>query len=404
MHTTKSSLHRLKPGFGRDKRPKTGNAAEKIVKKASGLDISRPKLEAETNSVSAPPAIRRDSLEEDMVELPALPSTFSPESRHILDEAAIENARPGTAITADEPVSTKTFELPADELWTSSDKPLPSPASLPFMERSHEPFGDAITSRKRSNSTASGKPRQKRASWFQVGKRKAAETDLPPPLPPPKDPPPKASAIQLLTAEYSNKVKGTSDRPVLLRNTSSTSSVARASIAKTSLDGESLLEAFPLVPDDVTPTPVTTEVNLVNSEDGRDSPIIPLPPRSPLRDISRRSSAADTKKPRNLAPMQTIDGVLSTTNGGEVVQKHDSKQSPVTNVAANNHTSMSFGEDLQREYDRTMKLLDLMDHKRSSGFIQVVRKSTSDPGRMTLEQKFSNEEALAALEFGLPSE
>ena len=83
--------------------------------------------------------------------------------------------------------------------------------------------------------------------------------------------------------------------------------------------------------------------------------------------------------------------------------KRDSKQLPPVPAESDDRRSMSFSEELEREYDKVTVMIENMDHK------AVDPASTArwfDVGMDKIAQptKFSNEEALAALEFGLSSD
>jgi hypothetical protein len=116
-------------------------------------------------------------------------------------------------------------------------------------------------------------------------------------------------------------------------------------------------------------------------------------------------SSAATTRPRPIAvPTQTIDGLLSREIAKET-PRHDSKQLPALPTEAttrqknDDSKALSFSEELQQEYDR---LMEVMGEQPNLGVaMRVVGKldgTTQDADEM---QKFSNDEALAKLEFGI---
>jgi hypothetical protein len=110
-------------------------------------------------------------------------------------------------------------------------------------------------------------------------------------------------------------------------------------------------------------------------------------------------------RPRPIVvPTQTIDGLLAPETTTETL-RHDSKDPPLLPVEAtpekekDHRDSLTFGEELQQEYDR---LMEVMGEKPNPGAVMRVvggfefkTQAFQDP------QKFSNDEALSKLEFGI---
>jgi hypothetical protein len=268
------------------------------------------------------------------------------------------------------------------------------------------PFENEGELKKRSNSTASSKSRLKRASWFvSGGKKMAVEAELPPPLPPPSGPPPPPPVVQPIVAE------SPAIRPSLERNESfeGLPETPPFPTTKTSLDSDSILNAFPSVPAliparerSITPEAIqrnstiqdssTTTSPGVDFADSfatkRQSPL--LPPAARLRPIA--------------VPTQTIDGLLAPEATKETL-RHDSKELPALAVETtpekenDHHSSLFFGEELQREYNRLMEIMGENPNPgavmRVVGGFEFKTQAFQDP------QKFSNDEALSKLEFGI---
>ena len=185
----------------------------------------------------------------------------------------------------------------------------------------------------------------------------------------------------------------------MARRASSGSTVPRTSTSclnKNSLDSDSVLEAFPSVPG---PT-----------KDGARTPDFSVP-RTGLRgvntttitaggDMAKRISTSSARSPRFITRINTIDGILKHTANSKENPKRDSKQSLRVQVD-DERASLSFIEELQREYDKVSQMMDLMDRKETNETGESVRNSKVRTSTMEQAQKFSNEEALAALEFDL---
>lgn len=398
----------LKPEVHKDSRPTTAQDGQK---KKRSLSISRPKL-MEASKKERKGSSTRGS--DNVPEVPALPPALSPRSRGPSDEPI----RPGTAIAASRSLSaTERFELPGNGLPSPNfQSPLPSPRSptFPRSPESHLTLASQEDAppmnegglRKRSNSTASGKSKLKRASWFvSGGKKKAAEAELPPPLPPPSGPPPPPPVVQPLVAELPATA-------LPLEHNNSCESVPETPLSaptKISLDSDSILNAFPSVPVPIPAQESSTAPEAVQ----RDSAVLDSSSTTSLGADSADDSATKRQSPLLLpaarprpivAPTQTIDGLLAHEPTMETL-RHDSKDLPALPVEAitenktDHHGSLTFSEELQQEYDR---LMEVMGEKPNPGAVMRViggfefkKQAFQDP------QKFSNDEALSKLEFGI---
>ena len=95
------------------------------------------------------------------------------------------------------------------------------------------------------------------------------------------------------------------------------------------------------------------------------------------------------------------------------VPKHDSKQLPplppeATKPAeapakrdSSSRSSLSFGEELQQEYDRLMHVMGKQPVPDAVKSVMAERDISPEVAESSSSQKFSNDEALAKLEFGI---
>lgn len=99
-------------------------------------------------------------------------------------------------------------------------------------------------------------------------------------------------------------------------------------------------------------------------------------------------------------PTQTIDGLLAPEASEQT--KHDSKQLPPLppkSPTEEKKKSLSFSDELQQEYDR---LMEMMGQQPNPGAVySVVGELDLKSGKVNDEPKFSNDEALSKLEFGI---
>ena len=112
------------------------------------------------------------------------------------------------------------------------------------------------------------------------------------------------------------------------------------------------------------------------------------------------------------APTQTIDGLLALEVKKEV-SKHDSKQLPHLPPEATEHAeasakrgsdnrkSLSFGQELQQEYDRLMQNIGKEPIPDAVKSVMEERDLSPKVAESLDSQKFSNNEALSKLEFGI---
>ena len=403
----KAKLRRLQSDFLIDARPNTSKSEKKQSdSKPLSLNVTKPipKDEAISQDEHVPSPTQEA---EQGLEILALPSTFSPGGKHLVEFKTSEDvARPGTAVTSDEPLSTGIAELPANEVSSPPlSSPLPSPAPL---QHKFDPISEVVGWRKRSNSSGSSKPRVKRASWIQNSKRKAVELDLPPPLPPPTGPPPAIPDVKSLTAEPPAIARRKSWRPSFKRSMSTSSDAPRKSsltVTKNSLDSDSILEAFPSVPCLIRSKTIASKPSQSEPELAKVTSFATSPDGNPANSQNLRQSIRfSTRDLRVAARINAIDSlVMKGAPAAPLTPKRDSKQLPPVPAESDDRRSMSFSEELEREYDKVTVMIENMDHK------AVDPASTArwfDVGMDKIAQptKFSNEEALAALEFGLSSD
>jgi hypothetical protein len=118
------------------------------------------------------------------------------------------------------------------------------------------------------------------------------------------------------------------------------------------------------------------------------------------------SSSATNIRPRPIAvPTPIIDGILLAPETPKETPRRDSKQLPpfpaeaTTIQTKGDSKALSFSEELQQEYDRLMEVMGEQPNPgavmRVFGELDFKTQSVDDV------QKFSNDEALAKLEFGI---
>jgi hypothetical protein len=178
---------------------------------------------------------------------------------------------------------------------------------------------------------------------------------------------------------------------------------------KTSLNGDSILNAFPSVPLPILAreSSVTPEVVQRNST-VQDSSSITSPGADSADDSATKRQSPlllPAARPRPIVvPTQTIDGLLAPETTTETL-KHDSEDLLPLPVEAtpekekDHRDSLSFSEELQQEYDRLMEVVGEKPNPaavmRVVGGLEFKTQAFQDP------QKFSNDEALSKLEFGI---
>ena len=165
------------------------------------------------------------------------------------------------------------------------------------------------------------------------------------------------------------------------------------------MDDDSILEAFPPVPGLIIDSVKTPESSLQPSEDGdaADVASIPIPPRSPLRNLEGKSyiSTAATNS-RSLDPEK-----LSSSSQKSAPQdaKKDSKQSPKIQEDPVDRESYANRQQLE-EWSKVTQFMELMQKQDTDEAVEVLKGLEIGGDRMPIEAKYSNEQALAALEFG----
>lgn len=317
--------------------------------------------------------------------------------------AEAQPARPGTAVTTDEPIS-----------WSRSQTPEDSERKT---ERRRSFFG-----RKRSQSAASNK--SKRRSWF--GGR--ADDEEAPPMPP--------MPIQHSSEQHHTASAPYSDREKGRTGSFSFSRQRRTSIAST----RSKKRRSWILPQSSNP----------DSEDEREEPHPPLPPLPALMaddgtSFTPDSSVATTQSPvypnfmdtstyapESPRPFFTEDPVKQVTRGNSIKSPRpisgvslSSRRSYVprnaeksflksTNRRSNiRHSLLDDGEggvmmlsdEQQREWDKLKNLLEVMEKRQDQEADRASDYTESEAdGRSALERRndpHSNSDALTALEFGV---
>jgi len=304
---------------------------------------------------------------EDIPQVPDLIPDVQPwraEERRIPEDDIF---RPGTAITTEEPPAwNEVFELAADEVVIMKPEDGVDDAAPPNI-------------RKRSKSSASERPRSKRASWFSIGRRRL-DDELPPlPIVALDEPLSPVSAMELPPF---------SDAPV----------IPAAQGFRDSLGAESILRAFPSVPspaaDDASPFEPTM----------RNSVFIEAPKKRFQGTIEIHKPLASPKSfSQPKSPMLAPEGWSRPTS--KLSDRRVSHQRGVSMPANPRHLSDDgfLSVEQQREYTRVTKFLEHMDRKSASGgVVSVVTELDATP--INHRSKYSNDEALAALQFGIVEE
>jgi len=331
-------------------------------------------------------------------EIPAVPQLHNP-------AAETQPARPGTAVTTDEPIS-----------WSRSQTPEDFDRKT---ERRRSFFG-----RKRSQSTTSNK--SKRRSWF--GGR--ADEEEAPPLPP--------MPIQHSSEQHHTASAPQQDREKRRTESYSLGRQKRASVAST----RSKKRSSWILPQSSNP----------DSEDERDEPYPPLPPLPALiaddnTSFTPDSSVATTQSPvysnfmdtstyvlESPSPFYTEDPVKQVTRGNSIKSPR-----PISGVSLSSRRSyvprnaekgflkstnqnrrsnirhsllddgeggvMMLSDEQQREWDKLKHLLEVMEQRQDQEADRASDYTESEAdGRSAWERRHdphSNSDALTALEFGV---
>ena len=159
--------------------------------------------------------------------------------------------------------------------------------------------------------------------------------------------------------------------------------------------------SFPFVPSPSQEDAKTLDSGVPNSETGYHTETIA---RSPI-DASKQPHIPNPR-PHIAKPMQNIDTLLKSTTSPPETPKRDSKVLPtaLNNSNHDDRKSITFSEELQREYDKVTLMMDLAEPTPSEGVIAMVGGFDFGTVRGDAEEEFWNDEALAALEFGIENE
>ena len=284
-----------------------------------------------------------------------------------------ELTRPGTAITTDDKGQNEIFELPAESI-------VPTPVEEPPAVQ------PTNSSRKRSKSSVSDKRRSKRATWFLPGRQRTFH-DLPPL--PTNEPERPSTAGAIPSTRRKSSVPDTFPQ------------IPTTPGMRDSLGAASILRSFPSVPSLKHDTPHTSAADLA-SPIPRDSAVVTSPPRkNPPPNLDKPLPTAKSFS-QPLSPMLAPDSWPRPPSNSASETRSTKRRSSAKLPPSRPDSDEGFlSQEVQKEYNRVTRFLESMgSDKRSSGVVRVV----SGGDHLVALPKYSNQEALAALEFEIGGE